>query len=163
MYKRQAKWGHKAIAITDHGVVQAFPEAFGAAKKAGIKLIPGCEGYLIDDRAMIVERADARPIAQTHWVVLDVETTGLSPQNDTIIEFGAVRFELSLIHIWLVGGVAAPVGDLTASMVKRYCGIKDYGSLFPGHGGMMDRIDSVVFTGAVVYSYFALVLNVFSG
>lgn len=65
--------------------------------------------------------------------------------------------------VGLVGGVAAPVGDLTASMVKRYCGIKDYGSLFPGHGGMMDRIDSVVFTGAVVYSYFALVLNVFSG
>ena len=65
--------------------------------------------------------------------------------------------------VGLVGGVAAPVGDLTASMVKRYCGIKDYGSLFPGHGGMMDRIDSVVFTGAVVYSYFALVMNVFSG
>ena len=65
--------------------------------------------------------------------------------------------------VGLVGGVAAPVGDLTASMVKRYCGIKDYGSLFPGHGGMMDRIDSVVVTGAVVYSYFALVLNVFSG
>ena len=93
LIQQAAKWGHKAIAITDHGVVQAFPEAFGAAKKAGIKLIPGCEGYLIDDRAMIVERADARPIAQTHWVVLDVETTGLSPQNDTIIEFGAVRFE----------------------------------------------------------------------
>ncbi len=61
--------------------------------------------------------------------------------------------------IGLVGGVAAPVGDLTASLVKRYCGVKDYGSLFPGHGGMMDRIDSVVFTGAVVYCYYALVLK----
>lgn len=62
--------------------------------------------------------------------------------------------------VGLVGGVAAPIGDLSASMIKRHCGIKDYGSIFPGHGGVMDRFDSVLFSGAVVYIYFALVLNV---
>ncbi len=49
LVKRAAKWGHKAIAVTDHGVVQALPEAYGAAKSAGIKLILGMEGYIVDD------------------------------------------------------------------------------------------------------------------
>lgn len=49
LVNRAAKWGHKAIAITDHGVVQALPEASGAAKRAGIKLLCGMEGYLVDD------------------------------------------------------------------------------------------------------------------
>ena len=49
LVKRAAKWGHKAIAVTDHGVVQALPEAYGAAKANGIKLILGMEGYLVDD------------------------------------------------------------------------------------------------------------------
>lgn len=49
LVNRAAMWGHKAIAVTDHGVVQALPEAYGAAKKAGIKLILGMEGYLVDD------------------------------------------------------------------------------------------------------------------
>ena len=46
---RAAKWGHKAVAVTDHGVIQALPEAYFAAKKNGIKLILGMEGYLVDD------------------------------------------------------------------------------------------------------------------
>ena len=93
LIKQAAAWGHKAIAITDHGVVQAFPEAFGAAKKNNIKLIPGCEGYLIDDDASIVENAGNTPLEDAVYVVLDVETTGLNTRSDEIIEIGAVRLE----------------------------------------------------------------------
>ncbi|MCR4620810.1 MAG: PolC-type DNA polymerase III [Clostridiales bacterium] len=93
LINQAAKWGHPAIAITDHGVVQAFPEAFDAAKKAGIKLIPGCEGYLIDDMVEIVERADQRKLDSAVYVVLDVETTGLNTYRDRITEIGAVRIE----------------------------------------------------------------------
>ena len=68
---RAAKWGHPAIAVTDHGVVQAYPEAFGAAKKNGIKLIPGVEGYLTDEEMIVrSEGEDERPL-DTPIVVLD--------------------------------------------------------------------------------------------
>jgi len=72
-------------------------------------------------------------------------------------------FHVALPPLWhfailgLFGGVAAQVGDLTASMVKRYCGIKDFGSILPGHGGMMDRIDGVLFNAVVVFVYFMVV------
>lgn len=51
--ERAAKWGHKAVAITDHGVVHCFPEAKKAAKKNGIKVIFGCEGYLVPDCELV--------------------------------------------------------------------------------------------------------------
>ncbi len=93
LIKQAAEWGHEAIAITDHGVVQAFPEAFSAAKKAGIKLIPGCEGYLIEDYPEIVENADSRPLEGAAFVVVDVETTGLNTTTDKITEIGAVKIK----------------------------------------------------------------------
>ena len=60
---------------------------------------------------------------------------------------------LSVFALSIVGGIAGQIGDLSASLVKRHCGIKDFGSVFPGHGGIMDRMDSVLFTLIVVCSY----------
>jgi len=57
------------------------------------------------------------------------------------------------VLVGVIGGAAAQVGDLLASLVKRYCGVKDFGTIFPGHGGMMDRMDSIVFTALIIYCF----------
>lgn len=87
---RAAKWGHKAIAITDHGVVQAFPEAMSAAKKAGIKVLYGCEGYMVNDIGAVVKLPKGQSL-DSSFVVFDLETTGLNTNTDKIIEIGAVK------------------------------------------------------------------------
>jgi DNA polymerase-3 subunit alpha (Gram-positive type) len=90
LIKRAKEWGHKAIAITDHGVVQAFPEAYETAKKAGIKVLYGVEGYFVNDGAPLVLNATARSLMED-MVVFDLETTGLSASVDKITEIGAVK------------------------------------------------------------------------
>ena len=92
LVERAAKWGHAAVAITDHGVVQAFPEAMDAAKKNKIKVIYGVEGYLVDDGVPIVINNKKENLDDC-FVVFDIETTGLSSENDSIIEIGAVKIE----------------------------------------------------------------------
>ncbi|OPJ57129.1 PolC-type DNA polymerase III [Alkalithermobacter paradoxus] len=96
LIERAAKWGHKAIAITDHGVVQAFPEAMDASKKYGVKVIYGVEGYLINDTTPIIKKPNNLTLEQT-FIVFDIETTGLSSINDRITEIGAVKIKNSKI------------------------------------------------------------------
>ena len=57
------------------------------------------------------------------------------------------------VLLGLIGGVAGQLGDLFASLIKRHCGIKDFSNLFPGHGGMLDRLDSVLFMAIIIFCY----------
>lgn len=86
-----AKWGHQAIAITDHNGCQGFPDAHAAASKAGIKMIYGIEGMLVDDGVAISYKPQDIDLKTATYVVFDVETTGLSSQYDKIIELAAVK------------------------------------------------------------------------
>ena len=91
--KRAKSWGHTAIAVTDHGVVQAYPDASHSLEKGdNFKVIYGVEGYLVDDLKDIVTDAAGQSLDDT-YVVFDIETTGFSAENDRIIEIGAVRVE----------------------------------------------------------------------
>ena len=89
--KRAMKWGHKAIAITDHGDVQAFPDANHAfGPDDDFKVIYGVEAYLVDDLKDMVEYSKGQSLDDT-YVVFDLETTGFSPEKNKIIEIGAVK------------------------------------------------------------------------
>jgi len=89
--RRAMKWGHKAIAITDHGDVQSFPDANHAVSpEDDFKIIYGVEAYLVDDLKQIVENPKGQDLDDT-YVVFDLETTGFSPINNRIIEIGAVK------------------------------------------------------------------------
>ena len=87
--KRAESWGHRAIAITDHGVAQAFPDAWHSAKN--IKILYGVEAYFIndvDDRVAIHGEGDQGFDGEI--VCFDIETTGLDNRRDVITEIGAV-------------------------------------------------------------------------
>ena len=90
--KRAIKWGHKAIAVTDHGVVQAYPFAMDAADGKDIKVIYGVEGYLIDDLGEVVTYNRGQSF-DDEYVVFDIETTGLNKELCKIIEIGAVKIK----------------------------------------------------------------------
>ena len=94
--RRAHDWGHKAIAITDHGVVQAFPDANhyieGLDKDDPFKVIYGVEGYLVDDLQDVAVNEKGQSLNGT-YVVFDLETTGFSAIKDKIIEIGAVKVE----------------------------------------------------------------------
>ena len=96
LLKQAHDWGHPAMAITDHGVVQAFTDANhyieSLDKDDPFKVIYGVEGYLVDDLTDVAVNEKGQPLDDT-YVVFDLETTGFSPIKDKIIEIGAVKVE----------------------------------------------------------------------
>jgi DNA polymerase-3 subunit alpha (Gram-positive type) len=91
--KRAAEWGHKAVAITDRGNVQGFPEAQLSSSKLDIKMIYGMEMNVVDPDTTIVTNEKDMPLLDSTYVSFDLETTGLSFYHDRIIEFGAVKIK----------------------------------------------------------------------
>ncbi|MCA0754073.1 PolC-type DNA polymerase III [Paenibacillus sp. N4] len=89
--KTAAKWGHKAIAVTDHSNVQCFPDANKAAKKNGIQVLFGVEANVVNDAIPMVLESRPEPLATATYVVFDIETTGLSVINNKIIELAGVK------------------------------------------------------------------------
>ena len=105
--RRAFEWGHRAIAITDHGVVQAFPDAWHeycdikkeckkAGKECDFKVIYGVEAYLVDDLKDMIVHPKGQSLDDT-YVVFDLETTGFSAKSDKIIEIGAVKVQAGKI------------------------------------------------------------------
>ena len=120
--------GHTAIAITDHAVVQGYPDAQKAAKSSGLKMLYGCEFYMVDDELKPIKNPCKTPLNKAKYVVLDLETTGLSCRYNRVIEFGAVRIEHGIetgrLDILINPGVPIPrkianLTHITDDMVKN--------------------------------------------
>jgi DNA polymerase-3 subunit alpha (Gram-positive type) len=95
LVKRAHDWGHPAIAITDHGIAQAFPDAMNAwngLKDDAFRVIYGCEAYVVNDlmKKVIIDQPDKRSV-QDEIIIFDVETTGLNSASDRLTEIGAVK------------------------------------------------------------------------
>ncbi|GAB2028065.1 PolC-type DNA polymerase III [Lactovum odontotermitis] len=91
LVEQAAKWGHKAIAITDHGNAQSYPEAHKAGKKTGVKIIYGVEANLVEDKIPIVFNEEDRDLFEEIYVIFDVETTGLSAVHNDLIQIAATK------------------------------------------------------------------------
>ncbi|KAI7248223.1 hypothetical protein KC345_g11876, partial [Hortaea werneckii] len=89
--KTAAKWGHPALAVTDHGNVQSFPDANHAAHKHKLKMLYGVEANVVNDAVNIVENAQPLDLKTATYVVFDIETTGLSITRNNITELAAIK------------------------------------------------------------------------
>lgn len=87
-----AAWGMPALAVTDHGVLQAFPDMWQAGKKYGVKIIYGCECYFVNDQRDAAVRGTSTLPINTEYVSFDTETTGLNARRDRLTEIGAQIF-----------------------------------------------------------------------
>lgn len=138
LVKTASKWGHEAVAITDHGNVQAFPRMMLAAQKAGnIKIIYGMEAYYVDDTARAVY-GNSEYEFDEEFIVFDIETTGLSALNNKITEIGAVRIKdgeiLEKFNTFANPGVHIP------EEITRLTGITD--DMVAGAPGQKEAVEA---------------------
>lgn len=77
-----------------------------------------------------------------------------------IFGYFLLRDHLLIISLaGIIGSIVAQIGDLSASLIKRYTNIKDFGNIMPGHGGILDRFDSILFTGPTIYYILVFLIN----
>ena len=138
------KLGHKAVAITDHGVAQGFPQAMLECDKIqkndpDFKVIYGCEGYLVDNIVNVYQGDYAGKMRDTEFVIFDIESTGLNPNTETITEIGAIRWKdgevLEEFHTYADPGKAIPkniveLTGITDDMVRGAPGQKEAIEMF---------------------------------
>ena len=126
------KLGHRAVAITDHGVAQGFPQAMLECDKIqkedpDFKVIYGCEGYLVDNIVNVYQGERSGRLRDTEFVIFDIESTGLNPNTETVTEIGAIRWKngevLEEFHTYADPGKPIPANivqltGITDEMVK---------------------------------------------
>ena len=117
-FKLAKNMGHKALAITDHGVVQSFPDAQAAQKSTGVKALYGVEFYMVNDELPFVLNPVDVPLNKATYVVFDLETTGLSTRYDKITQFGGVRFENGQV-VKTLGMFIDPERKIPEAIVKK--------------------------------------------
>ncbi len=111
-------------------------------------------GLIFGSKKLCPKISPKKTIAGAIWGVIgSVVACGLFASiyfNDYIILF---------MSFGLLSSILSQLGDLTASQIKRHVEIKDFGHIFPGHGGVLDRFDSILFTAPAVYYFFILLIN----
>lgn len=118
LVKRAAEYGHAAVAITDHGVVQSYPEAYAAGKKHGVKILYGMEANLVDAGQTIVYQSAVQSLNEsTLYVVFDTETTGLSAAHCELIEIAGVKMRGSEV-IGTFAELIAPRSSIPAKITE---------------------------------------------
>ncbi len=137
--KKAKKYGHKSLAITDHGVVQAFPEAMNEVRDIDFKLIYGVEAYLINDIELVVGNVRNQNI-EDEFVVFDIETTGLYSNTNKIIEIGAVKIKnMEIIDTF---SVLINPNEMLSDKIIKLTGITD--NMLEEKGDIESEIDKFI-------------------
>ena len=149
--------GHTAIAITDHGVTQGFPDASDAAKATGIKMIYGSELYMVNDELPFALNPTDELLRSASYVVFDLETTGLSTRYDRITEFGGVRFEHGQV-VETLDILINPECEIPAKIVEKTKITNEMVKNKPTIAQAIDRIlefmkDSILVSHNITFDY----------
>ena len=82
---------------------------------------------------------------------------GIICRNGELTMKKTVLIGLIIVVLSFFGSICGQIGDLVASKLKRHYGIKDYSQIFPGHGGVLDRFDSIIFTSIILVVLFSII------